>query len=367
MPDRLENVLRKSGPLLAAAVCVWGAGTFADDLPESVRARALQELRVLDRTPASKPAPTESRRSAAVSRTHVAPSVAKPSAEKASEPTRSTAEPAPAVVAEPSPAMAASPVHHEEPSGATKVIEITPTIRPARPTIVRPPIRSRPANSNPWAELANPESASATTGPTEEQDPAGSRQSEQLPAPAASPFAEVVGDRPAATAETANPFDHAAESDEWRPAGSTPAEKFASPEVKPAAPEVAAPETRTADPANRKQNSETTSQIASSNKPKSEQIGADRPVSVLDFLANNVGEPTASADAIKTAEAPARSPSADLSTPRSETIEHESSAVIANGLPRSIRNESSSQHPLESNPDADARLSTPPSDDVAIH
>jgi YHS domain-containing protein len=176
----------------------------------------------------------------------------------------------------------------------------------------------------------------------------------------------VVGDRPASTAETANPFDRTAESDEWRSAESTPTQKIVSPEEKPAAPKVAAPETRTKDPANSKQNSKTT-EIASSNKPKSEQIGADRPVSVLDVLANNLGEPAASARAINTAKTPARAPIADLPAARSATIEHEASAVIANGLPRSIRSDSSSQHPLESIPDAGARLSTPPSDDVAIH
>ena len=60
MRERPENLVRNAGPLLAAALCVWGAASFADELPDSVRERALQELRVLDRG-TSHPAPDVSR------------------------------------------------------------------------------------------------------------------------------------------------------------------------------------------------------------------------------------------------------------------------------------------------------------------
>lgn len=373
MPDRLEIALRKSVPLLVTASCLWGAGTFADELPESVRERALQELRALDRGPAAKAAPAAPRRSPSKAAAQLTPSPAKPSTDKVPETTRAFSTPASAGSADTSTPAATLPVHHEDVSSNSTRIEIAPTIQPARRTIVRPPIRSRPSSSNPWAEVAKPASALAkpSTATKGEFEPAGVRTNDDLPkTPQVSPFAEVLGDQLAPAAEATNPFDRDAEPNHWRPATSTSAGTTAAPNEESKDSSVAAPETQKRTPAVQEQRSVAvtkTFEDRSSKKVNGEQIGADRPVSVLDFLASNVGEAATSDRAINTARAPASSPNPVLadSIPKSVDVEHRSSAVVANGLPRSIRNDDPSQHPLESISESDARLATPPSEVVA--
>ena len=372
MPDRPENVLRKSGPLFFAGLCLWGATTFADELPDSVRERALQELRVLDRGPAAKSSPQRTRPSSAA--TEAASSPAKSSRKEETRATPAFAQPAsaPARVTESSPRITASPVHRAVNPPETES-EATPTIRPARPTIVRPPIRSGPVKSNPWAELASPErEANASATPTGDSDLTGSLQrDETAETPTASSFAEVISDQPAPTAEPTNPFDATTESNDWRPTVSAPAEKTVTPTGQSPKAKVASPEMEKAPVGGRQQNSvatTATAQSASSKRAKAEEIGVDRPVSVLDFLANNTGDSTASDRTIKTAQKPASAQNLlpPASTSQSEA-EHRSSTVVANGLPRSIPQDDPSEHPLESISESDARLTTPPSGDVANH
>ncbi len=238
MPDHIESMLRKTAPLIAAAVGVWGASLLADDLPDSVRERALQELRVLDRVPASeshRPAPPRSKASSVTT--------AVPSPAKAAPPTaiRTVIEPAAAASPEHSAPVPERPStdRHAEPLGS-RAIETPPTIRPARPTIVRPPIRSRPAVSNPWDELATPTKTLQPTEskPTDESSETKGVAEQILPpsggqtsVPEASPFAEVVDDPAPSQTEAANPFNADADAKDWRPATTSAANSIASPQT----------------------------------------------------------------------------------------------------------------------------------------
>jgi len=379
MPDHIETVLRKSAPLFAAAVGVWGASILADELPDSVRASALQELRILDRTPADDPRRASPSRSNTASVTTTTPSAVKGTTTTATVIEHTAAANTERSSPSPDESAPSRPVS----STAFEATNTTPTIRPARPTIVRPPIRSRSADINPRNELSIPVKPTQPTEPDPTKAAIGSKgiatptvlpSDTQTTTPEASPFAEVLNQRAASQPQAANPFDVDPEGKDWRPSA---ANTVASPRTSVPARQASISELPK--PRQQKELSIAASKTADSSgrsKPGSEQIGADRPVSVLDFLAQSVGEPAGPTQAIANAKT---LPSSMASTPKeafahtesattsraTTGIEQRQSAVVANGLPRSVQSENPSQDSLESIKESDARLSTPPAAQVA--
>lgn len=383
MPDHVENVLRKSGPLLAAAACIWGAGIFADELPDSVRQSALEELRVLDRVSTPKFRGTSASRPA--ERASKNPSPAKAAGSKPHAFTQGVTASAPdEITGRSSLPSAELPSGQLETRSLPDTDERPPTIRPARPTIARPPIRSKSASWNPRESKPRPsvqpqQAEPVTSSPAtaiEAKSAVPSVSSESHSTPEASPFAEVLNDRAVPQAEAVNPFD--TNEKDWRPATN----RIASPTTSESTHQSRTPEPRNADPVQPQARAIAVAKPAEQtrrSKSRSEQIGADRPVSVLDFLAQN-GEPVDSTKEIANAQAPRSSESAAsgafaraerataaraaVSTP---TINRDASAVVANGLPRSVQSENSSHQSLESIDESEASLATPPAEQVAQH
>lgn len=399
MSDRPENHLRKFGPLLAAGLCMWGASSVADDLPDSVRERALQELRVLDRA-----APRS------VPRTKQLEPTAKPDVKRSAVSAASTIEQPAAVQASPAPKamlpaavpsqvgpFGAEPVPGKQLSDKptsrgveaaaagptvqarhTQDDDFTPTITPARKQIVRPVIRQQSAPWNPWEEvsipattadgqdnslevsMAEPSNSAASpaarpdafeTTTTEEWAPNVKTQLSPEAATALSTSVKEV-DPQAGEAEV-NPFAVDADAEQNRSANAVPptASLAAESNTKPKSVEKA-PENEPSPPRAKVTNNPVRKVTKGRAK---EQLGTDAPISVLDFLAQN-------ASAELSQRVAATPPSTDAqSAPLSGAgaTANANSSITANGSTQA------SNEVLKSIEDLESRLRTPPSEQIA--
>jgi YHS domain-containing protein len=415
MQDRPENRLRKFGPFLAVGLCTWAAAGLADDIPESVRQRALQELRVLDRAPrptlrSQKPATPP----AASSVQQPAPSPAKRTPAVSSSPgTRHEAE-AESQATGPAPqasnVLAAEPASQAKPSDEP---ESPPAIQPARRTIVRPPIAQRPTNPNPWNEVTAPDGsktsanrAAEITSPKAAED---KRPTASVPADAIDPFSEVTPapvasdsqldvsgagktqDKSFPAASTVSPFDVdstsgakssapaanpiAVESGakKWRPATATPGTKA---EVNTRQSKVST----TREAANDVAAKQSVPATAKKSTRHAEELGADRPLSVLDFLAQSAPQETKKSNPALAKSAPEKAASpaprsrpiaasplviapSDSHSPSKPPVTTDDAKVAANSAPRlADLIQKPKESSLESVRDVEPRLATPPSE-----